>query len=32
MLNLSVAAIKSRIHRARLFLRDQIQEYATPSN
>jgi len=32
MLNLSVAAVKSRIHRARLFLRDQIQDYAFTSN
>ena len=28
MLNLSVAAVKSRIHRARLFLRDKVQPFA----
>lgn len=29
MLHLSVAAVKSRIHRARLFLRERMQDFAT---
>jgi RNA polymerase sigma-70 factor (ECF subfamily) len=32
MLNLSVAAVKSRIHRARLFLREKIQDFSYATN
>jgi RNA polymerase sigma-70 factor (ECF subfamily) len=32
MLNLSVAAVKSRIHRARLFLREKIQDFSFATN
>ena len=32
MLNLSVAAVKSRIHRARLFLREKIQGFSFATN
>lgn len=32
MLNLSVAAVKSRIHRARLFLREKLHEFSAAMN
>ncbi len=32
MLNLSVAAVKSRIHRARLFMREKMQDFAKAMN